>query len=76
VYRPAQVEVPVLSSDEPLRLECEDFITAVRGGGTPRADGASGLRVVRVLAAAEASLACGSLPVSLNTADQRRLAKW
>ena len=65
VYRPAKVEVPVLANDEPLRLECEDFVRAVRFGGVPRADGASGLRVVRVLAAAEASLARGSSAVAL-----------
>ncbi|HVN87098.1 MAG TPA: Gfo/Idh/MocA family oxidoreductase [Candidatus Binatia bacterium] len=66
VYRPAKVEVPVLANDEPLRLECEDFVHAVRTGGTPRADGASGLRVVRVLAAAEESLSKRSATVSLH----------
>jgi predicted dehydrogenase len=62
-YRPAKVEVPALSTDEPLRLECEDFIGAVRAGTAPRADGASGLRVVRVLAAAEESIVRGSTAV-------------
>ena len=66
LYRPASVEVPVLSNDEPLQLECDDFIGAVRGGGVPRADAASGVRVVRVLAAAEASLARGSSAVALS----------
>jgi predicted dehydrogenase len=65
-YRPAKVEVPVLSSDEPLRLECEEFARAIRTGSAPRADGASGVRVVRVLAAAEQSLARGSVSVRLS----------
>jgi predicted dehydrogenase len=34
---------------EPLRVECERFVHRVRTGETPRSDGASGLRVVRVL---------------------------
>ncbi|MBI4517225.1 MAG: Gfo/Idh/MocA family oxidoreductase [Deltaproteobacteria bacterium] len=64
-YRPAKVTVPVLAADEPLRLECEEFVRALRTGTPPRADGASGLRVVRVLAAAELSLARGSVAVPL-----------
>ena len=64
-YRPAQVEVPVLATDEPLRLECEEIVRAVRSGTAPRADGASGLRVVRVLTAAGLSLARGSAAVAL-----------
>jgi predicted dehydrogenase len=40
---------PRVPSIEPLRLECEHFLEAVRTGATPRSDGHSGLRVVRVL---------------------------
>jgi predicted dehydrogenase len=47
---------PRLSNREPLRLECEHFIECVRTGATPRSDGASGLRVVRVLEALQRSL--------------------
>ena len=64
-YRPAKEEVPVLASDEPLRLECEEFVRAIRTGRAPRVDGASGLRVVRVLTAAGLSLARGSAKVPL-----------
>ena len=47
---------PQISNREPLRLECEHFIECVRTGATPRSDGRSGLRVVRVLEALQQSL--------------------
>jgi predicted dehydrogenase len=47
---------PRLANAEPLRLECEHFIDCIRGGHTPRSDGHSGLRVVRVLEELQRSL--------------------
>jgi predicted dehydrogenase len=47
---------PRIPNREPLRLECEHFIDCIRSGATPRSDGASGLRVVRVLEALQRSL--------------------
>jgi predicted dehydrogenase len=47
---------PRIANVEPLRLECEHFIECVRSGATPRSDGHSGLRVVRVLEALQRSL--------------------
>jgi predicted dehydrogenase len=40
---------PRISNVEPLRIECEHFLECIRTGATPRSDGHSGLRVVRVL---------------------------
>ena len=40
---------PHIANREPLRIECEHFIECIRTGATPRSDGHSGLRVVRVL---------------------------
>ena len=48
---------PRIPNTEPLRAECEHFVTCVRDGATPRSDGESGLRVVRVLEALQDSLA-------------------
>jgi predicted dehydrogenase len=47
---------PRIANLEPLRIECEHFIDCVRTGATPRSDGRSGLRVVRVLEQLQRSL--------------------
>jgi predicted dehydrogenase len=47
---------PPIETTEPLRLELEHFVASIRDGTTPRSDGASGLRVVRVLEALQAQL--------------------
>ena len=47
---------PQIANVEPLRVECEHFVDAIRSGTAPRSDGASGLRVVRVLEALQHSL--------------------
>lgn len=56
-YRNGEVTIPYIEWMEPLRLECEDFANAIRTGTAPVASGEDGLEVVRILAAAEASLA-------------------
>jgi predicted dehydrogenase len=50
---------PRIANAEPLRAECEHFIECVRTGATPRSDGVSGVRVVRVLEALQRSLEQG-----------------
>jgi predicted dehydrogenase len=47
---------PQVPNIEPLRIECEHFVQCVRTGEQPRSDGASGLRVVRVLEELQRSL--------------------
>ncbi len=47
---------PRIANLEPLRIECEHFIQCIRTGATPRSDGESGLRVVRVLEQLQQSL--------------------
>jgi len=56
--RPARAEglAIELAPTEPLRMECEHFLSCVETGAIPRTDGNEGLRVLRVLARAEASL--------------------
>jgi predicted dehydrogenase len=45
-----------IANDEPLRLECEHFLSLVRGAGDPLAAALDGARVVRVLARLQESL--------------------
>ena len=60
------VAVP-LTPAEPLAEECRQFIDCVRGGARPPTDGEEGLRVLRILHAAERSIETGR-PESLGTA--------
>ncbi len=55
--RTGDIVVPALRMSEPLRRECEDFLSAVRTRKPPRAHGRSGWDVVRVLEAGGRSLA-------------------
>jgi predicted dehydrogenase len=50
---------PQIANVEPLRTECEHFVDCIRTGRVPRSDGASGLRVVRVLERLQRSLDAG-----------------
>jgi predicted dehydrogenase len=47
---------PRIPNLEPLRIECEHFVDCIRREATPRSDGHSGLRVVRVLERLQQSL--------------------
>jgi predicted dehydrogenase len=55
-YRFGAITIPHIDWIEPLRLECEDFVTSILNGRQPRAHGESGLAVVKVLAAAQEAL--------------------
>jgi len=58
-------EVPY-PTDEPLRLECQAFLSAIATRRAPLTDGFSGLRVLKVLQAAQRSLVTNGEPVSLS----------
>ena len=68
--RSGDILIPKISLQEPLRLECQHFVECVRERRTPLTDGISGLQVVRVLAAAQASLERGGAPIRLARAGQ------
>jgi len=51
---------------EPLRLECEHFLTCIRERKRPRTDGENALRVLKTLEASQASLERAGAPVSLD----------
>jgi predicted dehydrogenase len=55
-----------IDSGEPLSRMANAFLAAVRTGTPPRADGSDGLRVVRVLDAAQRSMDAGGRPVALE----------
>ncbi len=56
------IVIPHVNPAEPLKLECEHFVDCVRSGDTPLSDGRDGMRVVRVLEAAQRSLRADGAP--------------
>ena len=60
------ISIPRIANDEPLRLECQEFIDAIEQGRDPRCSGREGLAVVEVLEAMQSSLDAGGQPVTLT----------
>jgi predicted dehydrogenase len=56
---PGEAWTPKLDTTEPLAAVAREFLDCIAAGRQPRADGASGLRVVEVLEVASASLQRG-----------------
>jgi predicted dehydrogenase len=59
------ITIPYIKVGEPLRHECNHFLEGVRTRKLPRSDGHDGLRVVKILAAAERSLKAGGEPAEV-----------
>ncbi len=60
-YHYGGVTIPAVPSGEPLKLELLHFIECIHSGETPRSDGLSGLRVIKVLESADKSLHNGGM---------------
>jgi predicted dehydrogenase len=58
--------IPKIESTEPLKVECQHFIECVQNRKQPRSDGRDGLRVLKVLDAAQRSLKMGGSPVKIE----------
>ena len=67
------VTIPYIKMVEPLRLECQHFIDCIKNDKQPRSDGMDGLRVVRVLQAAQESLDKGGIPITLTPLDLKSM---
>jgi predicted dehydrogenase len=61
-------DVP-FSSQEPLEIEGQAFLRAIETRIPPRTDGLSGLRVLRVLQAAQRSMIMNGEPVALRATE-------
>jgi UDP-2-acetamido-3-amino-2,3-dideoxy-glucuronate N-acetyltransferase len=61
--QPEPVAVPL---DEPLKIECQDFLTCIQTRKRPRVDGRKGLEVLQVLAHCQRSLEGKGKVISLN----------
>ena len=60
------VVIPNIPATEPLRVECQHFIECVKSRKAPRSDGRDGLRVSKVLDAAQRSLKSGGSSVEIE----------
>jgi predicted dehydrogenase len=63
--RTGDLIIPRIRFGEPLQTECRHFIDCVKSGTQPMSDGKNGMRVVKVLEAAERSLKSGGRCVEL-----------
>jgi len=64
-YHYGDIHMPRLQEQEPLSAMCKHFLECVETGATPRSDGESGLRMVRLLEASDKSLAAGGTEIQL-----------
>ena len=56
LLRSGDIHIPSLKFREPLANECAHFVECIMEGKTPRTDGVAGLKVVKILEAAQHSL--------------------
>lgn len=59
-YRYGDVIIPNVRFDEPLRKECQHFLDSIINHTTPNSSGYDGLRVIKVLEAAQRALLNGN----------------
>jgi predicted dehydrogenase len=65
-YKPDKIHAPEIKAAEPLRVECEHFVSCVKDEIQPVANGESGLAVVKILEAAQNSIIRNSIPIALS----------
>lgn len=59
------IKIPHISMTEPLRTECRHFVDCILEDKQPLTDGADGVRVVRILEAAQKSMENDGAPVRI-----------
>jgi predicted dehydrogenase len=69
-YHYGTVTSPHIKFEEPLRLECRHFLESVANRSRPLSDGFSGLRVVRVIEAAQESMRNGGTQVEVPPVER------
>lgn len=58
--------IPRVEMSEPLKLECQHFVDCVKGRSIPLSDSRDGLRVVRILEAAQQSMEQDGVPIKIQ----------
>ena len=65
-YRYGDVVIPFIANAEPLKQECNHFVSCIVEGKKPRSDGRVGLKVTSILEAADMSLSNGGQRIKLE----------
>jgi predicted dehydrogenase len=65
-YKYGDIHMPRLKEAEPLSVMCKHFLDCIETGAKPRSDGESGLNLVRLLAASDASLAANGAEIEIK----------
>ena len=60
---------PYLKQEEPLKIECQQFLDCIRTGAKSKACGHAGLQVVQILEAASKSLKLGGARVEISSSE-------
>lgn len=66
----AKAELVPLEMSEPLKAECQHFLTCIQNGDQPKTDGQEGLRVLQILNACQESLDNGCHKIELHEPKQ------
>ena len=74
-YRTGDMWAPMIDHREALAVEADHIIDCIRNDQVPETDGRSGVRTVRIMAAAEASARNGQQPVYFTEAEEPPLAQ-
>ncbi len=64
--RQGDIYIPKVEMVEPLKVECKHFVDCIKDGKKPLTDGENGLKVLKVLAAAQESLEQNGRPVKIG----------
>jgi predicted dehydrogenase len=64
-YRSGEISSPKIDATEPLSLECSDFITSIQKQKNPVSNADFAVEVVRILEAAQTSLAKNGIPIRI-----------
>ena len=65
-YHYGDIHMPRLKEAEPLSVMCKHFLECIESGKTPRSSGASGLKMVKLLAASDESLAANGAEIPVE----------
>ncbi len=70
VPHPKEAKVVTVSLEEPLKLECQDFIKCMQTRSQPKVDGRKGLQVLEILASCQRSLEENGRVILLNKEER------